>query len=73
MSYAAFDEIINSWANENKLVVSVESSGDERRFCYVTGGIQECFQISIGPCSGEYVAVTAWDIETVDDAEIQAS
>jgi hypothetical protein len=43
--------------------------GQPRRFCYVSAGERECFQVSIEPPDGGQITVTAWDVETVDDAE----
>src|SRR4051812_22475759 len=71
--YAAVDPAIRSWADQHELRLSMEFGGQERRFCYVTGGPQECFQISIEPPEGSKVLVNAWSIETIDDEELHES
>jgi len=73
MVYAAVDPAINAWAEQHGLKLSTEFGGQERRFCYLTGGPQECFQVSIEPPQGAKVLVNAWSIETIDDAELHES
>ena len=73
MVYSAVDPAIKAWARRHKLKVLQEFGGQERRFCYLTGGPQECFQISIEPPDGSGVLVNAWSIETVDDQELHES
>ena len=38
-----------SVVDKHELKLVTEFGGEERRFCYVTGGPQECFQVSIEP------------------------
>jgi hypothetical protein len=71
--YAAVDPVIRSWADQHEFRLSKAFGGQERRFCYVTGGPQECFQISIEPPEGSKVLVNAWSIETIDDEELHES
>jgi hypothetical protein len=73
MVYAVLDPVIKGWVNKNELKLATEFAGEERRFCYVTGGPQECFQVSIEPPQGSEVVVNAWSIETIDDAELHES
>jgi len=73
MNYAAVDQAISAWADEHGLKLLAEFGGQERRFCYVTGGPQECFQVSIEPPEGAKVIVNASSIETIDDEELKAS
>jgi hypothetical protein len=70
MSYAAVDAVISEWAAVHRLTLSTEFGGKPRRFCYVSGGEHECFQVSIEPPEGATVTVNAWSIETEDDAEL---
>ncbi len=70
MRYAPVDPVIATWCNEHGLTLFTEFDGEERRFCYITGGAQECFQISVEcPLDGK-VMVNAHSIETIDDAEL---
>ncbi len=47
MVYAVLDPVIKAWVKKNELKLATEFGGEERRFCDVTGGPQECFQVSI--------------------------
>jgi hypothetical protein len=69
MSYEAVDDVIGAWAKRHGLRLSTEFGGQPRRFCYVSGGKHECFQVSVDPPEGEHITVNAHDVETVDDAE----
>ena len=73
MAYSTIDAVIRQWAARHSLVLNTEFGGRERRFCYVSGGQQECFQVSIEPPEAGSVLVNAWSIETIDDAELQES
>jgi hypothetical protein len=73
VAYATIDAVIQEWSERHSLVLSTEFGGRERRFCYVSGGPQECFQVSIEPPEAAKVLVNAWSIETIDDAELHAS
>lgn len=73
MAYATIDAMIREWAERHSLVLNTEFGGRERRFCYVSGGPQECFQVSIEPPEAARVLVNAWSIETIDDAELHKS
>ncbi len=46
------------------------SGGSRRRFCYVSGGEHECFQVSVEPPEAAAITVNAWSVETEDDAEL---
>jgi len=69
MTYESIDPIIDGWSREHSLRIVPEFGGVPRRFCYVSGGIDESFQISIEPPAGEAVVVKAWSVETRDDQE----
>lgn len=69
MSYATIDAVIAEWAAAHGLKLCTEFGGPAR-FCYVSGGEHECFQVSVDPPQGETVTVNAWSIETEDDAEL---
>lgn len=69
MSYEAVDDVISTWATRRGLTLSTEFGGRPRRFCYVSGGGAECFQVSIEPPEDGLITVNAWDVETKDDAE----
>ena len=73
MVYEALDPVINAWVQKHELKLATEFVGEERRYCYVTGGPQECFQVSIEPPQGSEVLVNAWSIETIDDVELHDS
>jgi hypothetical protein len=49
--------------------LSTVFDGQPRRFCYVSAGKDECFQVSIEPPEDGIITVNAWDVETHDDAE----
>lgn len=70
MSYEAVDDVIGSWVKRHGLTLIAEFGGEPRRFCYVSGGEHECFQVSIEPPEGGTITVNAWDVETEDDAEL---
>ncbi len=69
-AYAAVDGIIAQWMSENDLFLNTQFGGVERRFCYVTGSPQECFQISIEPPEGKDILINVWSVETIDDADL---
>lgn len=69
MSYEEVDDVIVAWAKQHGLTLSTEFGDRPCRFCYVSGGRDECFQISIEPPDDRTITVNAWDIETRDDAE----
>jgi hypothetical protein len=69
MNYEAIDPIIAAWALRHGLTLSMEFGGQPRRFCYVSAGQDECFQVSIEPPEDGAITVNAWDVETHDDAE----
>lgn len=73
MAYATIDSLIREWAERHSLVLNTEFGGREHRFCYVSDGPQECFQVSIEPPEAARVLVNARSIETIDDAELQES
>ena len=73
MACTKIDAVIREWAEQHSLVLNTECVGQERCFGYVSGGPQECFQVSIEPSEAERVLVNAWSIETIDDAELHAS
>jgi hypothetical protein len=70
MSYAAVDAEIDAWAKRHGLRLCTEFGGVPRRFCYVSSGAHESFQVSIEPPEGGTITVNAWDIEIDDDAEL---
>jgi hypothetical protein len=70
LSYSAIDPTLIEWANAHGLRLINEFGSVPSRFCYVSGGQKECFQVSIEPPEGEKVLVNAWSIETDDDAEL---
>ncbi|HEY2047908.1 MAG TPA: hypothetical protein VGH03_01090 [Caulobacteraceae bacterium] len=70
MTYSIVDAEIYAWAERHGLKVCTEFAGAPRRFCYVSGGEHECFQVSIEPPEDGAVTVNAWDVETQDDAEL---
>lgn len=69
-SYEAVDDGINAWAARHGLTLSTEFDGQPRRFCYVSAGEAECFQVSIEEPADGTITVNAWDVETSDDAEL---
>ena len=71
MPYSAVDPVIKVWVAAHQFGLLTEFGGEAARFFYVTGGPQECFQISIAPPSGEQVLVYAGSVETIDDAELR--
>ena len=71
--YAPADAIIQAWADKLGLRVCKEFGGREIRFAYVSGGEQECFQVSIALRQGGMVVVHATSIETIDDVELEAT
>lgn len=73
MAYTLIDPVITAWADRHALKLFSEFGGEQRRFSYVSGGPQECFQISIEPPEEGEVSVSAWSMETIDDAELQES
>ena len=70
MAYSAIDPTIIAWAEAHGLKLCNEFGGVPRRFCYVSGGPHECFQVSIERPEGTEVLVNAWSIETTDDSEL---
>lgn len=73
MVYAELDPVIRAWVDRHGLKLFTALGGEEARFCYVTGGPQECFQVWIEPPQAGSVVVRAASIETIDDAELAAS
>lgn len=69
LPYGAVDATIVAWAKRRGLTLSTEFGGGARRFCYVTVGKHECFQVSIEPPESGSVTVNACGVETQDDAE----
>jgi hypothetical protein len=69
MSYDAVDATIGAWAKRHGLAINTEFGGVARRFCYVSAGENECFQISIEPPEDGAVTVNAHDVETEDNAD----
>jgi hypothetical protein len=70
VSYAAVDPAIAGWATTNGLTLCTEWDGRPHRFCYVSGGEHECFQISIEPPRDGKIYIHAREIETEGDAEL---
>lgn len=70
MGYQIVDPVIKAWAENHGLAVCTEFGGAPRRFCYVSGGEHECFQVSIELPADGNVTVNAWEVETADDAEL---
>lgn len=70
MSYQTVDATIAAWIDRHAFMLCTEFGGVPRRFCYVTRGEYECFQISIEPPDDGSITVNAWDVETEDDAEL---
>lgn len=68
--YSSIDPIITRWANDHGLKISNRFGGLPRRFCYISGGHSESFQVSIEPPVGKEVLVNVWSVETEDDAEL---
>jgi hypothetical protein len=69
--YAKVDPAIVAWIERHGFTLCAWFGG-EARFCYVTGGPQECFQIAVRqPVNGQ-VQVYAHSVETIDDAEMQS-
>lgn len=71
MNYDAVDAAIAAWADSHSLILRTEFGGVPRRFCYVSSGAQECFQVSIEPPDDGAITVNVGDVETEDDAELQ--
>jgi hypothetical protein len=69
MSYEAVDNVISAWAVRHGLTLNTEFGSQPRRFCYVSAGKAECFQVSIEPPKNGIITVNAWDVETHHDAE----
>ena len=70
MAYSEIDVVIREWSERHSLALNTEFGGQERRFCYVSGGPEECFQVSIEPPESGRVLVNAWSVETIDDVEL---
>ena len=47
MIYAEVDPAITAWVRQHGLKLWTEWADAEARFCYVSGGQQECFQVSV--------------------------
>ncbi len=73
VTYSDIDPAIDAWAARHGLVINPEFGGEARRFTYVTGGPRECFQISVEPPDQGMVTVNAWDVETLDEAQLHES
>jgi hypothetical protein len=72
MTYETVDPIFTKWASEHDLGMLTQFGGREQRFCYVTGGPQECFQIAVEPPGEGTIVVNVWSIETIDDVDLHA-
>lgn len=59
MTYASIDDVINAWASRRGLKLNTDFGGEPRRFCYVSAGNDECFQISIEPPDGGWLRSTS--------------
>jgi hypothetical protein len=70
MTYAIIEPTIRDWAAAHDLQVCDEFGGVPRRFCYVSGGPHECFQVSVEPPQQGAVLVNVWSVETDDDADL---
>lgn len=68
-SYSEVDPAIERWVTKHGLALCREWQG-EARFWYTSRGA-ECFQVAIAPPSNGVVRVSAWSIETDDDAELR--
>ncbi|WP_454761202.1 hypothetical protein [Caulobacter segnis] len=73
VAYSEIDAVIREWSERHSRALNTEFGGQERRFCYVSGGPEECFQVSIEPPESGRVLVNAWSVETIDDAELHES
>lgn len=69
MNLDAIDVVFFAWAARHGLRALRLPGGQQTRFCYVSAGVDESFQISIEPPEAGIVSVNAWDVETHDDAE----
>jgi len=49
--------------------LSYAFGGREARFCYVSAGQDESYQISVEPPEGGHVVVNLWSVETRNDEE----
>jgi hypothetical protein len=70
MSYEAVDDSVSAWAARHGLRLITEFAGRPCRFCYVSGGEDECYQVSVEPPEDGIITVNVWDVETRDDAEL---
>jgi hypothetical protein len=70
MVYAEVDPVITAWVRQHDLKLQTEWANAEARFCYVSGGQQECFQVSVEHPHARKIVVHARSIETIDDAEL---
>ena len=68
MPYRDIDPIIAAWAALHDLVLF----SDARRFCHTSSASGECFQLVVEPPSSGSVMISAWSIETKDDASSKA-
>ena len=73
VSYAEVDPIITAWICQHGLKLWTEWADAEARFCYASGGQQECFQVSVEHPHAGKIVVHARSIETIDDAELKES
>lgn len=73
MIYLEVDVQLVPWAEAKGFFISKEFGGAERRFFYVSGGVHECYQISVEPPVGRQVTVNAWSVETSDDKDFHES
>jgi len=71
MPYSQVDATIHNWAEAHKLTLNTEFNGPAR-FCYVTGGWCECFQIAVTVPNNGVMKIIASSVETDDDAELTA-
>jgi hypothetical protein len=70
MIYAEVDPAITAWARQHGLKLRTEWADAEARFCYVSGGQHECFQVSVEHPHAGKIVVHARSIETIDDVKL---
>ena len=70
MSYSAVDATIQKWARTHALNILTDGGGYESRFCYVSGLVDESFQIVIRVPAEVTIDVVARSIETRDNEEL---
>jgi hypothetical protein len=70
MTYAVVDSVIDMWAELHSLKMLRHFGGVERRFCYISGLVDEAFQISIEAPEDRTISVHAWSVETGDEEDL---